>query len=138
MQLQGMDEVANRNFHFVLGQDIDLSMFGSSFNPIGGITDDDALDGSLDGRNFVISNLAITSTASRVALFSTLSGGISNLEIVDAIISVTGTGSKYVGTLVGYQLADSVIENVIVSGAVSSSNSYSGGVWLVIKMEEEV
>ncbi len=105
----------NRNAHYKLVADIDLSTFGN-WEPI------DRLFGSLDGNGYKIKNVTINSTKDVVGFVSSLelSGVLKKITLEN----VTIAGESRVGALVGYN--NGTVEDNGVTGKVSGV-SYIGG-----------
>jgi hypothetical protein len=120
-----LDEIRNYlDDHFMLINDIDMSVFnaGHPWEPIGDETS--PFIGSLDGQDYRIINLNINERAAvqPVGLFSVLgtTSTIRNLTIE----AVEVNGRHYVGILAGINHA--IIHNVGVTGSVYGEN-YVGG-----------
>ncbi|WP_217594223.1 S-layer homology domain-containing protein [Cohnella sp. GbtcB17] len=111
--------------HFVLNHDIDMRAFDADhpWEPIGDETI--PFTGSLDGRNFKITNLVINAPASSqpVGLFGVVAGTSSFIQnlIIDA---VEVRGLDYVGVLAGRN--STTIHNVGVAGNVYGQNFVGG------------
>jgi len=100
----------------------------SGFEPIGGF------GGSFDGQGFKIKNLYINRPSSvMVGLFSSISGSVSSLGVVNANI----TGSQYVGAITGYLGGGRILNSYssgnvgnyrIVGGIVGFLNGDIGGI----------
>jgi hypothetical protein len=88
----------NLSGNYRLMNDIDLESV--EWTPIG--TNIAPFSGTLDGKEFIISNLTITQTQEYVGLFSNNSGTIKNLKLENVQINVQGSISSfiYVGALV--------------------------------------
>ncbi|MEX3623670.1 fibronectin type III domain-containing protein [Viridibacillus arvi] len=115
--IQNVTHAAKANRIFA--NDIELS--GVAFKPINNFS------GILEGNNFSIRNMNITSQASQssvnVGLFSILTGEIKNLHIEDANIDTENKNN--VGILAG--VSDGAnIHNVFVSGKVKGSGHIGG------------
>jgi hypothetical protein len=130
-ELQSMED--DLDAHYTLDNDIDASGTaqwndGSGFDPIGGNPSDDntapAFNGSLDGDNHKITELTISrSNENQVGLF----GGIQSARITQlSLVNATVDGSKRVGALVGKDGYQSNINNILVSGSISGSDSTGG------------
>ncbi|OXS56532.1 hypothetical protein B1A99_19575 [Cohnella sp. CIP 111063] len=111
--------------HFILNNDIDMSMFDADhpWEPIGNQTTPFA--GSLDGRNFKITGMVIhaPSSGQPVGLFGVVGGTggfIQNLTIN----AVEVRGLDYVGILAG--MNSTTIHNVGVTGSVYGQNFVGG------------
>lgn len=132
-ELQLMNNDLTENY--TLMNDIDCSATtgwngGEGFVPIG--NNSTAFTGTLDGKNYTISNLYIhhvavddyDSSASYQGLFGYIGTGadLSNIKIVNANI----TGNNTVGGLVGYA-DNATITNCQTSGTITAGASYVGG-----------
>jgi hypothetical protein len=85
-------------------------------------------EGHFDGNNHTISNLYINSENDYLGLFGLLrNGSISNLGVINSSVSGTGSYTRYIGGVCGYNDRGS-ISNSYNTGSVSSSDSYVGGV----------
>jgi len=108
---------------YALGADIDAASFrgfgiGSTFTGL--------LDGNGGlGRDYTISNLKLSSSASPVGLFGFIgaTGTVRNLDLRNVSATATG-GPTLIGTLAGEN--DGTISNVTVSGTVHGGKSLSG------------
>lgn len=127
-QLQKINE--NLSGNYALGRDIDATEttlwnqgpgslprniwdYNTGFIPLA-FNDVKQFSGKLDGLNHVISNLYINRPiGSKVGLFSSSSGEIKNLGLVDVNI----TGNDSVGAIAGHNNGN--IHNVFVTGSVS-------------------
>lgn len=111
--------------HFILNNDIDMSAFDADhpWEPIGNETT--PFTGSLDGRNFKITNLIINALSSGqpVGLFSVVGGTNSFIKNL-TIEAVEVRGLHYVGILAG--MNSTTIHNVGVMGSVYGQ-TYVGG-----------
>lgn len=113
---------ADTLFYYHLGADIDMS--GVSVTPAALFKD------TLDGRNYgvttgqgySINNLAISSTANNVALFSVNEGIIQNLNFNNVNI----TGAERVAAIAGTN--NGIIENCDVLGGQITAEDYAGGI----------
>ena len=111
--------------------DIDLSQI-ENWTPIGRRTfGTDAIDlqfsGTFNGNSHIVSNMSIRQRgAGGSGLFGNISNAtIRNIGIVDASIIIANGIS---GGLVGVVTDDSSIENVFVTGYVSSDSQFIGGI----------
>ncbi len=105
---------------YFLTCDIDLAAAGiTNFTPIANFA------GAFDGNGHVIKNLTISQTTSGVGLFAEVVSGsvVRNLGLTN--VSVVG-GSK-TGGLVGQCDAGAQIINCYVTGSISSTSNYVGG-----------
>ncbi|MBP1994665.1 S-layer homology domain-containing protein [Paenibacillus eucommiae] len=111
--------------HFILNNDIDMSVFDADhpWEPIGNETT--PFTGSLDGRNFKITNLTINTPSSGqpVGLFSVVGGTSSFIQNL-TIDAVEVRGLDYVGVLAGRN--STTIHNVGVTGNVYGENFVGG------------
>jgi len=111
--------------HFILNNDIDMNVFNADhpWEPIGNETT--PFTGSLDGRNFKITNLIINAPSSSqpVGLFSVVGGTNSFIQNL-TIDAVEVRGLDYVGILAGKN--SSTIHNVGVAGSVYGENFVGG------------
>ena len=104
---------------YFLKNDIDLA--GLNWTPIEGFS------GTLVGNGFTIKNLTIDASTSNVGMFSTLSGFVSNLNIENANITVSGRNEN-VGILCGNLEGNAT--NISVSGTVNAEKCTNvGGVF---------
>lgn len=112
--------------HFIQVQDIDATETahwnnGEGFTPIG--DDSDQFAGVYNGDGYEITGLIIDqSEESYIALFSTLSGTIENVNLVD--IEIAGHG--YVAGLVGSIASEGEVINSSSDGSVSGNNRMGG------------
>lgn len=128
-QIESSDQLNNvRDYlgsHFILNNDIDMSVFDADhpWEPIGNKTT--PFTGSLDGRNFKITNLIINAPSSGqpVGLFSVVGGTNSFIKNL-TIDAVEVRGLDYVGILAGKN--SSTIHNVGVAGSVYGENFVGG------------
>jgi len=118
------NNINNANVYFELGNDIDCSAYGN-WVAIG-----DAFKGNLDGNNYSISNVTITTTTvNKGAMFDNLNGGanIENLALIDFNV----WNSANCATTLACRASGSAayINNVYVSGATIASGGtfYAGG-----------
>nr|WP_217346225.1 hypothetical protein [Noviherbaspirillum sp. L7-7A]MBV0880620.1 hypothetical protein [Noviherbaspirillum sp. L7-7A] len=127
-QLQRINE--NLSGYYALGRDIDATEttlwnqgtgglprdiwnYNTGFIPLA-LNDVKQFSGKLDGLNHIISNLYINRPiGSKIGLFSSSSGEIKNLGLVDVNI----TGNDSVGAIAGHNNGN--IHNVFVTGSVS-------------------
>lgn len=104
---------------YQLKNDIDLA--GINWTPIEGFS------GTLVGNGFTIKNLTIDASTSNVGMFSTLSGFVSNLNIENASITVSGRNEN-IGILCGNLEGNAT--NISVSGTVNATKCTNvGGVF---------
>ena len=109
------------DLHYKLGADIDLKDY-ENWSPIGNNSNSsNRFTGSLDGAEFKISNLKVTSTEVYKGLFGYNEGTIKNVKLENVNI----TGSQNVGGLVGYN--NGTIEKCYVTGIVIGTSSNTGG-----------
>jgi len=104
--------------HYMLGSDIDLSSY-DNWSSIG--TKESPFTGSLDGDDYIISNLLINGNSDYIGLFGYNSGALSNIEIENVNVS----GKNYVGGLVGYNTG--TISNVSIKNGKIEGQDYVGG-----------
>ena len=86
-----------------------------------------SFSGILDGDYHVISGMYCNkSTTDRVAMFATMtdSSVVQNLGLANTYMQ----GSRYVGGIVGFIAAKSVVERCFVDGTVVGSGNYVGGI----------
>lgn len=123
-QLQAMKDHLSSSF--VLNNNIDCSMTsgwnnGLGFLPIGHFQDN--FSGSLNGNNYVISDLFINKNDSYAGLFAfTFEAIISNIGLINVNFT---SGDDFVGGLAG-RVEDSEISNVYTSGIIAGSQSVGG------------
>jgi hypothetical protein len=100
----------NLSGKYRLMNDIDLE--SNEWTPIG--TDTAPFTGTLDGKDFTINNLKITTSQVYVGLIGYNEGTIINLKLDNVDINVTGSLSSniYGGAFIGYNNSDSEIENL--------------------------
>jgi len=115
------------NKHFVLGADLDLSVYtGDQFNTIGnGLV---PFTGTFDGRGHTIANFTYTSQyGNGVGLFGDVSGfapAIRNVTLADPnVVSVAGS---YTGALVGYSFGGVLIHCATQGGRVCGEIDVGG------------
>lgn len=120
-ELQAIDGTKN----YILVADIDLT--GLSWGSIS------SLSGVFDGNGKTISNLTKTDNKTAGGLFSTITGtgAVKNLKIVNASIvpakNSNGGGESNFGVIAGTSAANSMIENVVVTGSLVDGGRYTGG-----------
>ena len=87
----------------------DIDMTGVTWTPYD-------LYGCFDGCGYSVKNLKIEAPAgeSRVGMFATVYGGVKNLTLTDATVSVGGSG-EYVGMLAGVN--EGALENLSITGS---------------------
>ena len=123
-QLQAMKDYLSS--HFVLGADIDASATkdwndGAGFEPIG--TSSNSFSGSLDGKEFKISNLTINRPETR---FVGLVGFSNRAKLINIKLeNVNIVGKNEVGALVGRNVG--TISDSYSSGTVRASDGDVGG-----------
>jgi len=128
-QIESADQLNNvRNYldsHFILNNDIDMSVFDADhpWEPIGNQTT--PFTGSLDGQNFKITDMVINAPSSGqpVGLFSVVGGTGSFIQNL-IINAVEVRGLDYVGVLAG--MNSTTIHNVGVTGSVYGQNFVGG------------
>ncbi len=107
--------------NFIFANDIDFSATPLTNCAI------NTFSGNLDGNGFAINNLALNPSAgvSNVGLFRTITGGsISNLNIYNATITLTGTNNN-VGLLAGNTSGTTSLTNVNTSGSITSPAGFT-------------
>lgn len=131
-QLAGMGTAGD----WVLGGNIDMSNVSgssSSFNPIGS-AGGTPFTGLFNGQGYSISNLSfssgfstVSSGFSAVGLFGNNAGTISNLNLVDFLVSGTGDdcGNLFIGALAG--INSGIITNVTVDSTSKVTGSVTSG-----------
>ncbi|MDR0438085.1 MAG: Ig-like domain-containing protein [Bacteroidales bacterium] len=106
--------------HYKIINDIDMKPFidANGWTAIPNFT------GTLDGQNFAIKNLSLTSTGQHTALFGTTGGAsvIQNLRIEDAHISANSSSTN-VAFLVGDAGGTALIRNVHVTGSITFTSA---------------
>ena len=104
---------------YELMNNIDLNYNGS--DPVIG-----AYAGDFDGNGFEISNVTVSSNSvpKLGGLFSTLSGDVHDLYLVD--VNVTSLSSSSAGGLVGTLNSAGTISNVVITSTVHSANNVGG------------
>lgn len=108
---------------FVLGADIDLKDYDNWFS-IGNTTN--SFVAKFDGNGYVISNLSIKTSGTKIGLFGRTNGAeIKNvaLESINIVLNGSTAEHKHIGGLVGFLGNGSTIENVYVLG---ENNNLSG------------
>lgn len=105
--LIAMAQATNKNYKIIA--DFSLS---KTWVPIG------SFSGSLDGNGHKVSNLVINSTAASEGFFSTLTGTVKNLQL----LNVNCTATSAFGTLAG-KLVGGTIQNIKLNGDVTSTNT---------------
>lgn len=109
------------NGDFVLQNDIDLE--NVVWTPVG--TAENPFVGHLDGANFKISNLTMTTALGYTGLFGYLKGHIENIILDKVALSIgTATKDSYVGALAGYA-TNATIDNIIINGSVVTATHSS-------------
>jgi len=97
---------------------------GTGFLPIGNANASNAFSGSMNGQQFVISNLYLNNAGTNVGLFGYVTAGaptttiISNLGLANAFVS----GSTAVGALVG-TLNQGTLSNSYSTGSVTATGA---------------
>ena len=108
--------------YYKLAQDIDMTLV-SAFNPIG--TEDAPFTGTLDGDGHKISNLTINYSLNDAGLLGYIKdASVINLNLVDANVTTT---AQYAGVIAGRVVGNSNMKQLNVSGSVTSSSDYVGG-----------
>ncbi|MBR2945361.1 MAG: CotH kinase family protein [Bacteroidaceae bacterium] len=107
----------------VLTKNIDMSLYGGRFQPIG--TLEHQFKGSFDGREHTISNLT-QKGENFVGLFGVVDGAVVSNVFLDSTCTFAGT--KYVGSLIGAARGNGVtVKNCGFGGEASSKGDYCGG-----------
>ena len=110
-----------------LTSDIDMSTFTANFTPIG--TDGNSFRGTFDGHGHIISNLAVTSSASSyVGLFGCAYEAVFKNTVLDASCTVKAYAEDtvFVGGFVGhnsYFSVDVSLEGLVNAAAISVNNT---------------
>lgn len=136
--------VARLSGSYVLTQDIDFAgcVWSSAIadaagdgNCTGGAG---CFAGIFDGAGYRITNFTVTATSSSaslwIGLFGAVVGGTVRDLSVESTISITNTfssGGVYAGSVIGYVRGSSTINNISVTGTISSTSrdsTYLGGV----------
>lgn len=130
MTAEQLDQVRHYlNSHFMLGTDIDLSLYssGQGWMPIG--SEYNGFVGSFDGDGYTISNLTIDRSANHQGLFGAVGnrnlsdgGDINNLILKDVSIKQTNIGGSLAGILYNSDVSNVRVE----SGNVSGTGSIGG------------
>ncbi|MGB0837978.1 MAG: Calx-beta domain-containing protein, partial [Flavobacteriaceae bacterium] len=113
--------------HYIQTADIDASDTNNwigKFPPIGTFL------GTYDGQNFSITNLYVKHN-NRSGMFRAIGGSgytatVKNLNLIDLDVQTT-YAYGYVGGLASFIVYNSIIDNVNITGSVSSSENYVGG-----------
>jgi len=130
---QQLNQMRNApNCHYLLGNDLDMSVYDTIFQPIG--TQEDPFSGSFNGGGHTISNLHIRGAA-RVALFGrfepeTRHDAIENIVMENSTIRGTGLNvASIVGHVVGGVVQDITSTARIFAGSTGSGivGEMSGG-----------
>ena len=90
----------------------DIDLESNEWTPIG--TDTAPFTGTLDGKDFTINNLKISTSQVYVGLIGYNEGTIKNLKLDNVDINVTGglSSNIYGGAFIGYNNSDSEIKNL--------------------------
>jgi hypothetical protein len=90
----------------------DIDLESNEWTPIG--TNTAPFTGTLDGKDFTITNLKITTSQVYVGLFGYNEGTIKNLKFANVDINVTGglSANIYGGAFIGYNNSNSDLENL--------------------------
>jgi hypothetical protein len=124
-----------RSKNYLLKQDIDLGGSSTPWIPLTG-----GFDGVLDGGDFTIKNLFVSSTANRVGLFQTVAGAtirklrFENPTIISSSVgdlpsgvSTDGSGTwPAAGVIAGTGNLNTISE-IVITGAQISGNIITGG-----------
>jgi len=122
LELQGIENDLSGGYTLV--NDINCSET-TTWDDLSGFTPIVSFSGSLDGNNFVVTNLYINRpTTTEVGLFASTSSdtNINNIGLEEADIS----GNYHVGALVGRHYSGR-ITNAYSTGSITAQNSYAGG-----------
>jgi len=112
---------------YVLGDDIDAS--GETFTPLGTFT------GTLDGKDYKVKDLTITvsgADSQYAGFIITNQGAVSNLGLVDCVISCTSTSGSagtaaVAGSLICKNNAAGTIYHCYSSGTITVTDNYGWG-----------
>jgi PKD repeat protein len=132
-ELQEMND--DLTAHYILMSDINASdtvnwNSGKGFEPIGdmywegGDLIDERFTGSLDGKNYTISNLYINRNKDNIGLFGSTFSSINEIKNIK-LVNVDIEGRNFVGALIGS--SDHKITNCHSSGFVESTQSSTLG-----------
>jgi hypothetical protein len=108
--------------YYELGNDIDCSGY-TGYKPIGKTTP--YFTGYFNGKGYKISNLVISESSNFAGLFGQLRTPSELSNFIIENISIT-TGNNYAGGIAGYVFASNLIENISVTGTISTASN-SGG-----------
>lgn len=119
-QLQNVS--SNLSGNYALGRDIDMSGFGG-FVPIG---NGSPFTGQFTGQLHTISNLTLNSGASLVGLFSSIDGGVGNLNLLNFNVALNAVTQAQVGAVAGVN--SGIVVNVhLLSGSVTGNQNNAVG-----------
>lgn len=118
-----------QNLYFQLTEDIDLG--GQTWTPIGK-DNSNSFQGTLDGNNKIISNLANINESDYAGLFGLIkNGSVQNLQIEIPETELNTTSAGFVGALVGYitngQITNCSVKGKNITSETSSSQLIVGG-----------
>lgn len=118
-----------QNLYFQLTEDIDLG--GQTWTPIGK-DNSNSFQGTLDGNNKIISNLAKINESDYAGLFGLIkNGSVQNLQIEIPKTELNTTSAGFVGALVGYitngQITNCSVKGKNITSETSSSQLIVGG-----------
>lgn len=97
---------------YILTANIDMT--GQSWTPIGSF----GSQGVFDGQGHTISNLSIGGTTSDIAMFGTSGGAIENVRFDNVQVQSTGSGTNFIGAVVGWMSPSGSLTNVSAIGSV--------------------
>ena len=118
-----------QNLYFQLTEDIDLGE--QTWTPIGK-DNSNSFQGTLDGNNKIISNLAKINESDYAGLFGLIkNGSVQNLQIEIPKTELNTTSAGFVGALVGYitngQITNCSVKGKNITSETSSSQLIVGG-----------
>lgn len=118
-----------QNLYFQLTEDIDLGE--QTWTPIGK-DNSNSFQGTLDGNNKIISNLAKINESDYAGLFGLIkNGSVQNLQIEIPETELNTTSAGFVGALVGYitngQITNCSVKGKNITSETSSSQLIVGG-----------
>lgn len=133
LKLTNGDEISGythfQDLYFQLTEDIDLG--GQTWTPIGK-DNSNSFQGTLDGNNKIISNLANINESDYAGLFGLIkNGSVQNLQIEIPETELNTTSAGFVGALVGYitngQITNCSVKGKNITSETSSSQLIVGG-----------
>ncbi len=121
--------------HFILLNDIDLTIDYPSWTPIGKTTP--YFNGVFDGNGHIISGISITSSSGNyTGFFGVVGGTVKNLGVKGSVTATTVSNGGGAGLLAGYlgqaAPATSTIENCFAEGTVIANIGTAGGAALIV------